>query len=452
MVLCTYCDSTVPDDSPFCPVCGFRLKVGSSLELASVKKAETGHRRGSPGLLWYVVLSLLSSALLSATVGLAVLGMRDGLEERGRRNRDIGLEYYRRGLVHVEEGNYLLALAEFEKAVQLAPEYTEAREQLAFVQALVEDQAMPTSVALSEAVITLYGEARVLYADEQWEEVIIKLEQLRRLDASYHRQEVEEMLFDAYCRQATSLMEAGDLEEALARLESASEIRPDDQTITEQRLWLSLYLTGLTRWGVDWESAVETFQELYELNPYFLDVEQRLHDACLNLGDVYYEEGAWCVAEHQYGVALQIMITEAAIAKRDEARELCVEAVSVPTPSLVSSVVPTQAITSTATAAPSPAVQGYVGEFLGYADADATQMGIRVQVVSAEGQGVPGVELEISAYDWHDAKVTDAEGYCEFAGLTQELEFTVRLTQLPCTPFQVVTQWGKVAQVDFVER
>lgn len=451
-MLCKYCDSTVPDDSLFCPVCGFRLKVEASLEPMAMKGARTREKGGSPGLLWCVALSLLASALISATIGLGLLGMRDGLEDRQRRDREIGLEYYRRGLIHLQEGNYLLALAEFEQAVQLAPDYADAQEQFASVQALIEGQAMPTSVALGEAVIRLCGEAHALYADEQWEEVILKLEQLRRLDSSYRRQEVEEMLLNAHYQQAMSLMEVAELEEALAHLDGGLEIRPDDPTISEQRLWLSLYLAGLTQWGVDWERAVETFQELYELKPDFLNVVQKLHDAYLKLGDLHCEEGAWCVAEHQYAAALQIMATQPATTKRDEARQLCVEAVSAATPSVIPTAMPTQPTTPTGTVAPSPSVHVYIGEFAGYIEADETAVRIRVHVINAQGEGMSGLEVEISAYDWRVMAVTDADGYCEFAGLNQQMEYTLILTQLICTPVQVPTRWGTEAQVNFVER
>jgi tetratricopeptide (TPR) repeat protein len=451
-VLCTYCENRVPDDSPFCPICGFRLKLEASSRPVAVEGAKDREKGGSPGLLWYIGLSLLASALLSATLGLGLLGARHGVEDRQIGNRELGMEYYRRGLVHLQEGNYLLALAEFEEAVRLAPDYAEAREELASVEALIGGQAMPTSVALGEAVITLYGEARSLYADEQWEYVILRLEELRRLDSTYQLQEVEEMLFGAYLQQATILTETGELEAALAHLDSALEIRSDDESASEQRLWLSLYLAGLTQWGLDWERVVETFQQLYGLNPDFLDVEQKLHDAYLNLGDRYYEEGAWCVAEGQYGAALQIMVTQAAITLRDEARELCVAAIASVTPSVIPADAPTQPITPTATVTPSPPAEGYVGEFVTYAEADATEMRIQVRVINARGESVAGTEVQISAYDWRDTSVTDTEGYCEFAGLTQELEFTVTLMQLPCTPFQVHTQQGREAQVNFVER
>ncbi len=449
-MLCKHCDSTVPEDSLFCPVCGFRLKVEASLQPVSVGRARTAERGGSPGILWFVVLSLLTSALLSAIIGLGLVGMRQGLEERQRRNRETGLEFYRRGLEHLEESNYHLALAEFEEALRLAPDCAEAHEQLAVVRALIDQQAMPTSVAREEAVVMLHEQARALYADGQWEQVILKLQQLRRLDSGYQRQSVETMLFDAFYQQAVSLMEAGELEEALAHLDSALEIRSDGENVSELRLCLSLYLVGLTQWGVDWERAVETFEELYGLKPDFIDVRQRLHDAYMSLGGLYSEEGAWCLAEHQYGKASQIMASQAAASKRDEAREACVEAVSAATPSVVPTAVLTPSLALTTTVVSSSPAQVCVGEFTGYVEADETEMRIGVRVMNSDGEGMPGVEVEISGYDWRDTETTDAEGYCGFCGLSDETYVTVALKHLACAPVQIHCRWGTEARVDFV--
>ncbi len=347
---CKYCGSEVADSPPFCPVCGFTLTTARRGKPPSARGARVEEEGGSLGVLWYVALSLLALALLSATLGLGMLGIREGLESRRSQDRELAWQHYQRGHAHLEEGNYLLALAEFEEAVRLAPDHDEARQQLALVQALVEDRPMPTSVALAEALDVLYEEARSLCADARREEAIIKLEQLRRLDLNYRRKEVEQMLFDAYCEEAKALTEAGELERAVAQTESALELRPDDSSASELHLSLSLYLAGLTQWGADWDRAVETFRQLYALNPAFLDARQRLHDAYIGLGDVYYAQEAWCVAEGRYGSALQIMITPAAQAKQDQSRRLCVEAISSATPSSVPTAVPTP----TVTAIPSP--------------------------------------------------------------------------------------------------
>jgi hypothetical protein len=102
----------------------------------------------------------------------------------------------------------------------------------------------------------------------------------------------------------------------------------------------------------------------------------------------------------------------------------------------------------------SPEVAGrFVGQFLGYEDVDITEMRIRVCVFDASGSGVPGAWVGISAHDWtSEPKEVEADGCCEFAGLTEDLEFVVELAGLPCDPVQIETRWGKEAQVNFVER
>jgi tetratricopeptide (TPR) repeat protein len=372
---------------------------------------------------------------------------------RRLRGRELAEEYYHRGLVHLEEGNYLLALAEFEEAVRLVPDNWEAQEQLGLLQALLGDENPLSSDVSPEAMLSLYGEASTLYSQGKWPEAMMTLERLRRLDPEYRVLEVEEMLFDVYQRQGMDLVEAGELEDALVLLDRALELEPDDPDVAELRYWISLYLDGLSHWGVDWEGSAATFRELYGLNQSFLDVEHRLHDALLSVGDLYYEEGAWCVAESQYAEAVSVMVSETASSKRDEARDLCVRAITEAPATETPLEEPVEVVTATVTA-PAPLPEGsFVGEFLGYAETDVTEMRIRVCVVNSAGEGVPGAGVEIAAYGWRsDPQMTEIDGCCDFAGLTQELEFTVGLTDLPCDPARAVTRWGTEARVDFSER
>jgi tetratricopeptide (TPR) repeat protein len=414
----------------------------------------TGARSNSPGLLWYVALALLASALLSATLVLGLMGAEHGLDIRRQRGRELSQEYYARGMAHLEESNYLLALAEFEEAVRLAPDNAEALEQLGLLQAFLGEEALAAGGVTSEALLNLYGEARTLYSQGEWAEAIVRLEQLRRVDPEYRAQEVEPMLFDAYGRQSTILLEAGELEDAASLLDRALELNPNDPDTAELHQWVSLYMDGLAQWGVDWERVVGTLQELYELNPSFLDVERRLHDALLSLGEVYYGQRAWCMAESQYAEAIRVMPSEAASAAHAEALNLCVQAIAEATPSAVASAVPTEeAIAATVTGVPLADVGTFDGQFLGWTEADPTAMRIRVCVVNADGEAVPGTGVEVSAEGWRsDPSTTEADGCCEFAPLMQELEFTVELTDLRCVPVQVATRRGTEAQVSFVER
>jgi tetratricopeptide (TPR) repeat protein len=452
-VRCPYCDTSVPEDSLVCPVCGFNMGRRHRSGRDCIDLSSTDGRRNSPGLLWYVALALLASALVSATVILGLMGADRGLDIRRQRGRELSQEYYVRGMAHLEESNYLLALAEFEEAVRLAPDNSEALEQLALLQAFLGEEAVTAGGVSSEALLNLYGEARTLYSQGEWAEAIVRLEQLRRVDPEYRAQEVEPMLFDAYRRQSTIMLEAGEFEDAESLLERALEVNPNDPDTAELHQWISLYMDGLTHWGVDWERVVRTLRELYELNPDFLDVERRLHDALLNLGEVYYGQGAWCMAETQYGEAMRVIPSEAASGAHAEALDLCVQAIAEATPSLVASVVPTAAIAATATAVSLSDVGTFVGQFLGWTEADPTAMRIGVCVVNADGEAVFGTGVEVSAEGWRsDPSTTEADGCCEFAGLMQELEFTVELAELRCVPVQVTTRWGTEAQVSFVER
>ena len=450
---CPYCDKRIPRDSVLCPLCGFAVWGLDPPEGAPTRAVRRIATTGSPGFLWYVAMALLASALLSATVVLGLLALEHGLDVRRARASELGQEYYRRGVAHLEEGNYLLALAEFKEAVRLDPHNSEAREQLGILQELLGEEVVSAVGVSPEAALDLYGEAWSLHAQGQWSETIVRLEELRGLDPAYRQVEVEEMLLDSYHRQSMLLLDQGELEEALSLLDRALELGDEDPQASEIRYSLSLYLSGLSQWGVDWERAVEAFQVLYEVNPSFLDAELRLHDALLRLGDLYHAEGAWCMAESQYTKAVRVMPSEAASDKRDEARDLCVRAIVEATPTVDPSVVVTETITATVTPVAPPSEGGFVGEFLGHSEADDTEMRIRVCVVSLAGQGVPGAGVEISAQGWRsDPRATDAEGCCEFAGLTEELEFTVELTDLPSIPVQVVTRWGPETLVNFVER
>jgi hypothetical protein len=198
---------------------------------------------------------------------------------------------------------------------------------------------------------------------------------------------------------------------------------------------------------------VETYRQLYEINPDFLDVRQRLHDALVNLGDVYYEEGAWCVAESQYTEALGVKQSPEATTRRNDARELCVQAIAEASPSAEASAAPVQPLSTTvSTVSPEPGGR-FVGDFVGYKETDLTAMRISVCVMDATGLEVPGARVWISTQGWRsDPQEAGSDGCCEFAGLTQEAEFTIELTELPCVPVQITTEWGKEAQVNFIER
>jgi hypothetical protein len=159
------------------------------------------------------------------------------------------------------------------------------------------------------------------------------------------------------------------------------------------------------------------------------------------------------MAESHYAEAMRVMPSEAATAAHAEALSLCVRAIEEATPSATASAAPAAAITATSTTIPLAEAGTYTGQFLGWTEADPTAMRIRVCVLDRDGELVPGTPVEVSLEGWRSGPITtEADGCCEFAGLLQESEFTVELTELRCVPVQVTSRWGTEAQVSFLER
>ena len=100
-----------------------------------------------------------------------------------------------------------------------------------------------------------------------------------------------------------------------------------------------------------------------------------------------------------------------------------------------------------------PAPTGtFVGQFLGYADIASRDAQVRGRLIDANGNGVSGKAVKIQAFDWSTLATTGGDGAFGFEALNQELTFTLTLVDLPHEPVEVLTQFGKRAEVDFVQQ
>ena len=79
------------------------------------------------------------------------MGFRDGVEDRELANQHQAEIHYNRGQIYLEWGQYQLAEAEFEEAVRLVPDYTEADEsrRIAQVKQTVTPSPTPQPTATS---------------------------------------------------------------------------------------------------------------------------------------------------------------------------------------------------------------------------------------------------------------------------------------------------------------
>ena len=397
-MLCNSCGAEIGEDFIFCPHCGHKIGEDDDHALQRGRAAILPTREQLfPHWVWLLGFGLFIGCILMSVLGVGMAGVYGGLKERAVLARQEAEEHYNSGLAHLEEGDYNLAEAEFKEALRLAPDYWEAADRLREVRAQVAAMATPTSETRNEAADLTYQQAQELYSQQNWIETALKLEQLRDLDPYYEREDVTEMLFSSYYNMASDLVDKDRLEEALRSFDEALEVKPGDPEALVQRELTSLYLTGLGYWEADWVRAVESFLAIYQIDPEYKDVKQRLYDAYLNHGDLYAGEKAWCLAEERYEQAAALDSNEDVIAKRDDAAYRCQIAV-VPTPVITATVTPTATITVAAavTATVTPTVSIPDMGKIAFAAYNAEEREYAMYVVQADGRGLTRVIGEAS--------------------------------------------------------
>ncbi len=321
-MFCEECGAHVEESMRFCPSCGCRL-VDEVEEPVEEIEARPAKERRLPIWIWYMASALLTACLLLSVMGVGAAGVYQGLQERAVLNRESAVEHYNRGVVHLEAGRYDLAVAEFELALRLAPDYREAKQGLDLANSRIAARVTPTSEIVVDAAGLLFDEAQKLYDEGQWDEAALKLEQLRGLDPSYRQNDVGNLLFSIYFNQATQLVNEDRMEEALRAFDKALDVKPADADALRQRDLASRYITAVGYWDADWEQAIAAFSELYQMAPGYKDVEARLVEAYVSYGDVYTDESAWCLAQQQYTAAAEISPDAAIEKKRDTAAYRC---------------------------------------------------------------------------------------------------------------------------------
>lgn len=288
-------------------------------------------QRLRPSLLWGVGFLIL---LTISFGGAAYAGLRQGQREKARRRREQAQQSYETGWERLEEGDYELARAWFEYALELNPDHALARQGLDEAQMRIETRPTPTTESRHSAVEDLYEQALTDYQGERWREAAAALTQLRKLDSAYEAERVEEMLFTSFYNAGMRLLEEDRFEEGVFYLDQAVALRPLDEEARTQRRLAIQYMEALDYWGVDWKRCVAHFEELYTLVPDYKDVFRRLYRAHVNYGDAWYAQGEMCPAEEQYAQALQLMNSPTIEERKAQTARTCQNATPTPLPTI----------------------------------------------------------------------------------------------------------------------
>jgi hypothetical protein len=370
------------------------------------------------------------------------------LEERTSIAHSESQQHYERGQTHLAENAIELAIAEFERAVALNPNFLEARQALREAQRIAQNQPTPTSETRSAAAADLLGQAGAHLENQKWDEAIQTLLQVRDLDPAYQSARVSELLYTAYYQMGLQKSTPHELAEALNLFEYALVERPNDPQAAEEKSKALLYLEGDSRADSDKLKTVEIFSRLYQQQNSYLDVKQRLHRAYEALGDEFLNKGNSCQAAAQYQAAIALQVTPALQAKFDNSNNLCQGAAtaSVSPPATrtagnppVIAETPTAAVTPTLTANPAPPGGSIIYSAFNFNEN-------RWEIVSAPAQGGPPKVLVTQATMpavspngqllLYHAELVDSEGLHVFNLATGE---DTRVTRVRS---HILPRWG----------
>jgi|GEM_PF-746770 tetratricopeptide (TPR) repeat protein len=278
---------------------------------------------------WFLVLTIVGIAL-AFTIPFT-LGVYFGNQDRQQFVEHQAVEHFQRALAYESETYIELAIAELNLALQYDPNYQPARQKLEQLKAasLVKSQAEPQDVAIAKQ---LYEGAQDALARQDWNNSIDLLEELRRVKSDYQTDQVSAQLVTAYVNAGKEALAANDVDLAKRRFDAALAIdpnHPEARTLADRAL---LYFHGVQAMGTDWGNAVLALAELYQRDPNFADVKQKLRDAHIGYGQVANKQGAFCIAARELNAAVALGADATTQAQADIADENCKQAILNPTP------------------------------------------------------------------------------------------------------------------------
>lgn len=182
----------------------------------------------------------------------------------------------------------------------------------------------PIATATSTSLVSGYWDAaQASVSAGRWQEALVNLTSLQKVDPLYRSNDVADLLYDTYSNLAVEQDNADNLEAALQYYEKALLLRPDSVDAQHESQLIAAYLDVLTYSDADWPRAIELLEALYTDDPQYRDVETRLQEAHDAFGDQLTESEQWCLALDEYESALSVRNVTTLAQKRDAAQVQC---------------------------------------------------------------------------------------------------------------------------------
>ncbi|MDH5507677.1 MAG: hypothetical protein OEZ02_10700 [Anaerolineae bacterium] len=156
-----------------------------------------------------------------------------------------------------------------------------------------------------------------LLANEEWDTLLDTLDSLRKNNPNYRPIDIDGLYYLAHrSRGVDRILIGGNLEGGIFDLNRAEKIGPLDSEAAGYRQWATLYLNGLSFWGIDWGQAVYYFGQLVQLAPNVWDgsyyAQDRLATAQVGYSEQLIRQAeamltarGWCEAHNLYKEAAE---------------------------------------------------------------------------------------------------------------------------------------------------
>ncbi len=301
-----------------------RIPLASTGKTGMTKGPGVASRVGMRRYSWLIfpILGLLLLVIIALISGVG--GYFSGISlRRSAETTQVALavqEQYQLGLQEMAQGEYHRARQRFEYVIQLNPNFPGVTEKLSEVLLELNSTATPTQPAAPTTTPTpdtrgsqeLYDQAQQYLLNKEWKNSIDALLSLRKTDPTFRTVEVDGNLFLALRNQGVDkILKEADLEGGIYDLTLASHFGPLDSEAQGFLNWTGLYITGASFWDIDWEQAVNYFNQVAPQLPNLRDgsgmtATERLRVALYEYGNVLSQQGQYCRALEMYRQSLAI--------------------------------------------------------------------------------------------------------------------------------------------------
>lgn len=252
---------------------------------------------------------------------LAVLaGYSSGIGVRQKNQSSVIIEQlgeqYQNTLIDIEFGRYEIAKQRLEWIIANDPTFPGAQEKLTEVLVLSNQPTLTITPSLTPTpdftgAEQAYASAQQLIAAQDWPGAIGALDQMRKLDPNYQTSQVDGMYYFALRNYGYNLItQQGNLEGGIYQLTLAERFGPLDRDANGLREGARYYLIGASFWELNWQEAVNYFDQVYRgwsgLWDGTMTSSERFWMASMRYGDELFGRGQYCDALAQYDNAQAI--------------------------------------------------------------------------------------------------------------------------------------------------